>query len=116
MPVISIDPSKKALIDAQRAVAAADEWFAAQIASGFTSEDGITLGLSTEDVTLLTGNFVLAKEASSLGAPIPPVIDKAGVPHSLDIEQLTALMLEYGQHRAAISAEYAQRKATAANE
>lgn len=115
MPAISIDPSKKAQIDVARVAAAADEWFAAQIEQGFESDSGIRLGLSTDDVTLLTGNFVLAKEAAALSLDIPPVIDKDGVPHALDMEDLTALMLGYGQHRAALSAEYAQRK-TATNE
>lgn len=111
MPAITIDPAKKAEIDAQREALAVDAWFADQIAAGFTSADNIRLGLATEDVTLLTGNFVLAKEAAALGVGIPPVIDKDGVPHALEIDDLTTLMLEYGQHRAALSAEYAQRKA-----
>lgn len=110
MPEITINETKRAAIDAQVAIAAANDWFAAQIEQGFESDSGIRLGLTSEDVTLLTGNFVLAKEASAMSLDIPPVIDKDGVPHALDMEELTALMLEYGQHRAALSAEYAQRK------
>jgi hypothetical protein len=115
MATIVVNQAKKAAIDerlaAEASAASADAWFASQIAEGFTSADGIHLGLTPEDVTLLTGNFVLAKEAAALELGIPPVIGKDGVAHELDIEELTTLMLAYGQHRAALSAEYAQRKA-----
>lgn len=86
-------------------------WFDAELAKGFTTGSNITLGLYQEDVSLLTGNFVLAKEAASLGMPIPPLIDTDGVPHPIEsIEELTTIMLSYGQHRAELSAEYARRK------
>jgi len=112
MTVIQIDTAKKREIDKRRSLAAADEWFANQLAAGFTTNDGWTLGLAPDDVTLLTGNYVLAKEAAALGGDIPPVIDTDGVPHPMEsIEELTAIMLAYGQHRAALSAEYAARKA-----
>lgn len=90
-----------------------ERWFAAEIAKGFTSSTGITLGLGGSDVSLLTGNFVLAKEADSLGMALPPVFDTSGTAHALTMEELTALMLEYGQHRAELSAEFARRKAEA---
>ena len=113
--VVTVDPARKAAIDeklaADQAKVEFDSWWIEQIEQGFRSADGIRLGLTTEDVTLLTGNFVLAKEAAALGLDIPPVIDRDGIPHALDIEELTTLMLEYGQHRAALSAEYAQRRA-----
>lgn len=112
MPVIVIDPIRKAEIDRQAAVKEVDQWFATQIAEGFTTAEGWTLGLSESDVTLLTGNYVLAQQAAALGMPIPPVIDTEGVPHEMEeIEELTAIMLAYGQHRAQLSAEYAARKA-----
>jgi hypothetical protein len=53
----------------------------------------------------------LAKEAAAAELPLPPVIDTDGVAHQLSISELTALMLAYGAHRAAISTEYAARKA-----
>lgn len=112
MGVITINQSKKAQIDANAAIRAEDAWFASQTAKGYTTQEGYVLGLSDADVTLLTGNFVLAKEAAALDMPLPPVIDKDGGVHQIeDIEELTALMLAYGQHRAALSAEYAARKA-----
>jgi hypothetical protein len=112
MGLITIDQAKKARIDADAALRAEDAWFASETAKGYTSPEGYVLGLTDRDVTLLTGNFVLAKEAAALGAPLPPVIDKDGGVHQIDsIEDLTLLMLAYGQHRAALSAEYSARKA-----
>ena len=114
MTVIQFNAQKKQEIDQRLALAEADQWFAEELAAGFTTNDGWTLGLAPDDVTLLTGNYVLAKEAAALGGDIPPVIDTDGVPHPMEsIEELTALMLAYGQHRAALSAEYAARKAAA---
>lgn len=111
-PTIVVDEAKKATIDRQIALRALEEWFQAQIAAGFTTADGWVMGMEQSDVTLLTGNYVLAKESAALGGPIPPVVDKDGLPHPFDdITDLTMLMLAYGQHRAEISAEYATRRA-----
>lgn len=111
MPIISLDPVRKAEIDRAAAVAEVDAWFAAQLSEGFTTAEGWTLGLAESDVTLLTGNYVLAQQAAALGLPIPPVIDVDGVSHEMEtIEELTAIMLAYGQHRAQLSSEYAARK------
>lgn len=110
--MITIDPAKKAELDRRVAMENLDFWFSNVLDDGFTTEDGWKLGLREADVTLLTGQFVLAKEAAAAELPIPPVIDTAGVPHSFEsIEDLTALMLAYGSARAALSAEYASRKA-----
>jgi hypothetical protein len=116
MGLITIDPAKKAAIDRDLALRAADEWFKAEQAKGFTTPGGWKLGLADSDIALLTGNYVLAKEASAMDLPLPPVVDMAGVPHSFEsVEQLTSLMLLYGQHRSALSAEYAARKEEASN-
>ena len=111
MGLVTVDPAKKAAIDRKASLRGVDAWFAGEIAKGFTTADGWKLGLSESDVTLLTGQFVLAKEAASADLPLPPVIDMAGVPHTLTLAELTALMLGYGGHRAALSTEYAARKA-----
>ena len=111
MRLVTIDPAKKAAIDKAKAVADLDQWFADQIAAGFTTGEGWKLGLSESDVTLLTGQFVLAKEAAAAGLDLPPVVDMEGAAHQLSLAELTALMLAYGGHRAALSTEYATRKA-----
>lgn len=109
--MITINLEKKAEIDRRIALESLDFWFNNVIEDGYTTSAGWKLGLKESDVTLLTGQFVLAKEAAAAELPLPPVVDMAGVPHQLDtIEELTALMLEYGAARAAISAEYASRK------
>lgn len=114
MSIITIDPAKKDAIDQTQRLAAVDAWFADALAAGFATAEGWKLGLTQGDVTLLTGNYVLAREAAALGMPIPPVIDTDGVAHEMEeIEELTAIMLAYGQHRAALSAEFAARRATA---
>ncbi len=111
-PEVTINPEKKATIDRAIALKELDDWFSAQIAAGMETAGGWKLGLTQADVTLLTGNYVLAKEAAAMGGPVPPVVDTDGVPHEMaDIAELTALMLGYGQYRAALSAEYAERKA-----
>lgn len=112
MAIVSINQERKAEIDRNTALANLDFWFSNVVADGFTTPEGWKLGLTEADVTLLTGQFVLAKEAASSGLGIPPVVDMAGVPHELEsLEELTELMLLYGQARAALSAEYATRKA-----
>jgi len=111
MSVITIDPAKKAEIDAAKAQSELDAWFSDMIAEGFTTEAGWRLGLKESDVTLLTGQFILAKEADAAHLPLPPVIDMAGAPHQLSMSDLTTVMLAYGQYRANLSAEYSQRKA-----
>ena len=112
MGIVTIDPAKKEVIDRAKAQAALDAWFAGKLAEGFVTPDGFTLGLEVNDVSLLTGNYVLSKEAASLGYPIPPIVDVAGLPHAIaDIDDLTGIMLAYGQHRASLSAQYAISKA-----
>lgn len=109
---VSVDPAIAAEIDAELAIEELDKWFESELAEGVTTAGGWTLGMSQEDVSLLTGNFVLAKEAAALGMPVPPIIDADGVPHEMSgIEELTAIMLAYGQRRAELSAEYAAKKA-----
>ena len=110
MSRVTLNQSVVDQVDKQERKNLADMWFAEQLAEGFESSDGIKLGLGDSDITLLTGNFVLAKEASALELGIPPVFDTDGKAWPLTIQELTALMLEYGQHRAALSAEYTLRR------
>lgn len=105
-----LDPTVAARIDQQSRQSEVESWFADRLAEGYeVPGHSFRLGLKQEDVTLLTGAFVLAKEAASIGMPVPPIIDAEGRPHTLTIEQLTAVMLGYGHHRASLSAEYASR-------
>jgi len=100
------------LREREAAIAAIDLWFNEQIAAGFIGPNNMIMGLKTEDITLLTGNFVMAQQAVALGLPLPPIIDMNGLAHFFaNIEELTQVMLAYGQHRATLAMFYAARKA-----
>lgn len=89
------------------------DWFEARLSEGCLLSAGYRLGVRPDDVSLLTGNYVLAQAADNLGLPLPDVIDKDGLPHRIEnLAVLTQLMLEYGQYRAGLSAVYAAKKAT----
>lgn len=79
--------------------------------NGWSSLDGYRLGIDTQDITLLNGIFTLAKEAASMGMTDPvSIVDLDGESHSLSLENLTLLMLQYGQARAILSNSYATIK------
>lgn len=79
--------------------------------NGWTTPYGWKLGLSTQDIALLNGNFTLAKEASNLGLTDPVfVIDTDGEAHEFSLQDLTMLMLQYGQARAALSSQDASKR------
>jgi hypothetical protein len=108
MSKVTVNATAMQKVLAERQRADSNSTFNKEVAKGFTTESGITLGLTTEDVALLTGNYVLSKEAAALGMEIPPLIDINGQSHPIAaIEELTAIMLAYGQHRAKLSADLA---------
>ncbi|MEX0598521.1 MAG: hypothetical protein WD512_18710 [Candidatus Paceibacterota bacterium] len=81
------------------------------LSAGWTTSYGWQLGLNIQDITLLTGAFMLAKEANSLGINTPSyIVDADGVSHEIDLTNLTNLMLQYGQARSLLSQEYANKK------
>jgi len=82
-----------------------------QLSQGFTTPYGWKLGLQNSDVTLLTGAFLLAKEAANMNlSSNASIIDTDNISHSLSIENFTILMLEYGQYRTQLSTAYAETK------
>jgi hypothetical protein len=86
------------------------------VKNGWETPFGWKLGLDTTDVTLLTGAFMLAKEASALGINTPvSIVDTGGTIHSLTLQEMTQLMLQYGQARASLSEQYAIQKAAILN-
>lgn len=81
------------------------------ISNGWTTPYGWKLGLTVNDVTLLTGLFVLAKELNSLGFNDPSqIMDIEGLSHPLHLQDLTTLMLQYGNARSQLSSKYANIK------
>jgi hypothetical protein len=72
---------------------------------GFTTPSGWNLGWTPDDVALLTGLFVLAKESKDLGLNQPVVVtDIKGNKHELPFDEFKSIMLQYGAARAEASA------------
>jgi hypothetical protein len=90
-----------------------DKKWQLKISNGWESIYGWKLGIDSQDVALLTGSFMLAKEAQNMGISTPAtIIDLEGDSHALSLEDLTVLMLAYGQARVTLSSEdAAERKA-----
>jgi hypothetical protein len=86
------------------------EW-AETVKSGWTTQAGYKLGIDIQDITLLTGAFILAKEANNIGLTDPSyIVDTEGNSHGLSLPEFTQLMLQYGQARATLSNSYAALK------
>ena len=69
------------------------------------------LGTDNQDVTLLTGAFILAKEANNMGlSTTGTVIDMDGKSHELSLQDMTMLMLQYGQFRSQLSSQDALKR------
>mgnify|MGYP006285834319 CR=1 FL=1 len=85
------------------------------LSNGWNSGQGV-LGISAEDVALLSANFSMAKEAANLGYPIPPIItmDNQEIAFS-DIQTMTVFMLQYGEFRSSISKTFAARRRAVQN-
>ena len=81
-----------------------------QLKDGWDSGQG-RLGLTAEDVALLSGAFTLAKEAAALGLPLPKLItlDDQTIPFAT-IQEMTTLLLRYGAARAELSETFAARR------
>jgi hypothetical protein len=85
-----------------------DENWKQVIQNGWTTSYGYKLGIDIQDITLLNGAFTLAKEASSIGiTDLISIVDLDGNSHQLSLQELTLLMLQYGQARASLSNSYA---------
>lgn len=81
------------------------------VKTGWTTQGGYKLGVDIQDITLLTGAFILAKEANNIGLTDPSyIIDTEGNSHALSLSEFTQLMLQYGQARANLSNSYAALK------
>ena len=85
------------------------------LSNGWDSGQGV-LGISAEDVALLSANFSMAKEAANLGYPIPTIItlDNQEISFS-DIQTMTVFMLQYGEYRSSISKTFAARRRAVQN-
>lgn len=70
----------------------------------------ITLGITSDDITLMNGVFTMADKCVMLGIKQPTDLfqlhDKEGNPHQFTISQLTNVLLIYSQTRSSIHATY----------
>jgi hypothetical protein len=81
------------------------------MSNGWTTPYGWKLGTDNQDVTLLTGAFILAKEANNMGlSTTGTIIDMDGKSHELSLQDMTTLMLQYGQFRSQISSQDALKR------
>lgn len=106
--IIESWPLEKAKLEKLESV---DKEWIATLANGWITPYGWKLGLDIQDVALLNGNFTLAKEAANLGFTDPVfVIDTDGEAHEFNLQDLTLLMLQYGQARALLSSQDAAKR------
>jgi hypothetical protein len=52
----------------------------------------------------------MATTCEKAGLQIPSIIDTDGMPHLLEMQWLTVIMLQYGEYRSQMSLEYATKK------
>ena len=106
--IIESWPLEKAKLEKLEEV---DEEWKTTLEAGWQTPYGWSLGVDIADVALLNGNFVLAKEAASLGMTNPVfVVDRTGESHEFNLNDLTMLMLQYGQARAVLSSQDAAKR------
>jgi len=91
------------------------EWGSLEIL-GWDSGQGYHLGITPSDVALLVGVFSLAKEAAALGLELPHLISMANTPISFStIQEMTLLLLQYGQARSNMASSFAARRKAVAD-
>ena len=91
------------------------EWVEVEKA-GWDSGQGYHLGITPSDVALLVGVFSLAKEAAALGLPLPNLIsmENTAIVFS-SIEEMTTVLLEYGQARSILASTFADKRKAVEN-
>lgn len=92
-----------------------NEWAALE-KIGWDSGRGYHLGIAPSDVALLVGVFSLAKEAAALGLPLPNLIsmENTAIVFS-SIEEMTTVLLEYGQARSVLASTFADKRKAVEN-
>jgi len=80
-----------------------------QLQQGWNSGRG-RLGLTAEDVALLSGAFALAKETNALGLPLPSLVTLENTLIEFqNLQEMTQLMLQYGSARSYWSIQFAAK-------
>jgi hypothetical protein len=84
--------------------------FSKKIDAGFLTIYGWKLGLSIDDLVLLSSLYLMATTCEKEGLQIPSIIDTDGIPHLFEMQWLTVIMLQYGEYRSQMSLDYANKK------
>lgn len=92
-----------------------NEWAALEKV-GWDSGRGYHLGITPSDVALIVGVYSLAKEAALLGLPLPNLISMNNTPVVFSsIEEMTGVLLEYGQARSILAGTFAEKRKAVEN-
>ena len=109
------EPDELSQAKARKIQAINNEWITLE-KTGWNSGQGYHLGITPSDVALLVGVFSLAKEAAALGLELPHLISMANTPISFTtIEEMTLLLLQYGQARSNMASSFAARRKAVAD-
>lgn len=109
------EPNELSQAKARKIQAINNEWITLE-KTGWNSGQGYYLGITPSDVALLVGVFSLAKEAAALGLELPHLISMANTPISFaTIEEMTMLLLQYGQARSNMASSFAARRKAVAD-
>lgn len=109
------EPDELSQAKARKIQAINNEWITLE-KTGWDSGQGFNLGITPSDVALLVGVFSLAKEAAALGLELPNLISMANTPISFTtIEEMTMLLLQYGQARSNMASSFAARRKAVAD-
>jgi hypothetical protein len=109
------EPDELSQAKARKIQAINNEWISLE-KTGWDSGQGYYLGITPSDVALLVGVFSLAKEAAALGLELPHLISMANTPISFStIEEMTMLLLQYGQARSNMASSFAARRKAVAD-
>jgi hypothetical protein len=109
------EPDELSQAKARKLQAINNEWISLE-KTGWDSGQGYYLGITPSDVALLVGVFSLAKEAAALGLELPHLISMANTPISFStIQEMTLLLLQYGQARSNMASSFAARRKAVAD-
>jgi hypothetical protein len=109
------EPDELSQAKARKLQSINNEWLILE-KTGWDSGQGYYLGITPSDVALLVGVFSLAKEAAALGLELPHLISMANTPISFStIQEMTLLLLQYGQARSNMASSFAARRKAVAD-
>jgi len=109
------EPDELSQAKARKIQSINNEWITLE-KTGWDSGQGYYLGITPSDVALLVGVFSLAKEAAALGLELPHLISMANTPISFStIQEMTLLLLQYGQARSNMASSFAARRKAVAD-